>query len=827
MDHWGDPWADNASHRSPTKDAVASPLPPAFTFAPVPLNGFVDDAGWGNNDEDGFGDWATSPRVDSGNVAGNVALKGVESLPAGDQALDSARWGSTSHQGKEDLDQDWPEAVSNTAQDFEHVDSEPSDSATVSQLDEVADKDTVKEPILRSQPDVESLRSSTSPSETSRNEYPIESPRTSIEDERSITKGKVPQDEASASTSEPDTVVTETSSEVESKVKESDKAPEDSEDADKHAPGTSSDPKGLSPSSPDDLHELDVHEESDVIPDDATAVQSRVPSTAFASDEAALAQLFPSSRDSGEQVDAHDDPIYTTSARKAWYRLTRKQTMREFNHGDNDDNYIRVTWMNSHVRTEVNKVVGRWAREDRISGTGPGARASFYWDTAAPPEPKAPFGHLRTQSSVPTTKTALPARQSLPPLATTDKPAAFDWSSPASADPWRLDSPAQHSISTPLALKNPAVAMIQQQEGRAVSVDFTPRRPEQTMHKRTATVSHTSPETTAVTKLISTPVSQLSADVSDPWTNGSSIDSSSTSTAKAVDLPIDDEDDWGEMVQTPTLPAPNQLDPFPQPASSNTEITQPSSSRPGLLGVRPAQAEPTESMFASPIVRLQSTISPTSALFQTKSFVPLRVEQGPVGPELLKPANRNIQSTPEKKPKEDEFALSSPEKFGAVAPTLIEDKGASDGEDHAWTAPEHALSHRSKELHAATPTNRESTSIAQPVTPIQASADPWANADFSFFESSLSVPALQPTSQMQEISGLSDPSFTVSRSTPDLTSLSRLPQAFSRSPPRDIMRPVPQPLTTATSSVQRRRVEEEQTISNILAGLPNLRYMLR
>lgn len=58
MDNWGDPWADNA--KSPTKDAVTSPLPPTFAPAPALLSGFLDDAGWGNEDES-FGDWSTAP----------------------------------------------------------------------------------------------------------------------------------------------------------------------------------------------------------------------------------------------------------------------------------------------------------------------------------------------------------------------------------------------------------------------------------------------------------------------------------------------------------------------------------------------------------------------------------------------------------------------------------------------------------------------------------------------------------------------------------------------------------------------------------------------
>ncbi|KAF9691277.1 hypothetical protein EKO04_010654 [Ascochyta lentis] len=827
MDHWGDPWADNASHKSPTKDAVASPLPSAFSFAPIPLNGFVDDAGWGTNDDDGFGDWATSPRVSSG----NVASAGVESPPAGDRTSDSARWGTASHKERDDLAEGWPEAASNTAQDFEQVDSEPSDSATVSRLDEAVDRDAVEEPTLQLQPDVESVRSSTSPSETSRNEVPVESPRTSIEDERGITKDQLPQDEVFASTLRSDAIVADASPESEFKEEDSGEVPENSENVDKHAPDIG-DAKESLPSSSGDSREPDVHEEPSAISDDVTTAvvsQPHVQTTAFACDEAALAQLFPSKKDPGDQLDTHDDPIYSTSARKAWYRLTRKQTMREFNHGDNDDNYIRVTWTNSHVRAEVNKVVGRWAREDRISGTGPGARASFYWDTAAPPEPKAPFRHSRTQSSVPTTKTVLPARQSMPPLAT-GKPAAFDWSSPAPADPWKLDGPAQHSISTPLTLKNPAVSKIQRQEGRAVSVDLTPRRPEQTAHKRTATVSHASSETTAVANLISPPISQPSSEVSDPWTNISSIGSSLISTVEAADPPIDDDDDWGEMVQTPTLPTPNQLDPFSQPAASNTENTHlPPFIKPSLQEVRSAQTESAESMFASPIVRLQSTISPTSALFQAKSFVPLHAEQGPIGPGILKPANRKLLPTSEQKPTKEDSIRSSSENVDVGTVDTSDDKDAQNGEDHAWTAPEPApLSHKSEELQSAIPTNRDLTPIVLPATPVQASADPWADADFSFFESSLPVAASQPTAQIQEPSSLSDLSDPLSFfGTPDPTSTSYPPQPSSRSPPRDTTPPVLQPLTGATSSVQRRKAEEDQTISSILAGLPNLSYMLR
>ncbi len=196
MDHWGDPWADNADDKSPAKNAVTSPLPPSFTFSPVPVNGFVDDAGWGNNDDE-FGDWASPPRVD----AGDPALKDVESLVVRQGVPDIAGWSAVSHGETTGFpEEQWPEAVSNTSQDADRVDSEPSDSATISQLDESSRKDVDKESAGQMHPDVESsTRSSSSPSEISRNELSIESPRTSVEDERSAgatTKEIASQDDS-------------------------------------------------------------------------------------------------------------------------------------------------------------------------------------------------------------------------------------------------------------------------------------------------------------------------------------------------------------------------------------------------------------------------------------------------------------------------------------------------------------------------------------------------------------------------------------------------------------------------------------------------------
>ncbi|KAI5780798.1 hypothetical protein EDC01DRAFT_633068 [Geopyxis carbonaria] len=57
--------------------------------------------------------------------------------------------------------------------------------------------------------------------------------------------------------------------------------------------------------------------------------------------------------------------ISTIGARKAWYRLTKAETLRKSNNA-NDDDYVVVTWRNSKIKEEVNAIVSKWAPEDRV-----------------------------------------------------------------------------------------------------------------------------------------------------------------------------------------------------------------------------------------------------------------------------------------------------------------------------------------------------------------------------------------------------------------------------------------------------------------------------
>jgi hypothetical protein len=62
-----------------------------------------------------------------------------------------------------------------------------------------------------------------------------------------------------------------------------------------------------------------------------------------------------------------DNTFSSTKQRKTWYRISRYGTMRKHNTGD-DENYVRINWAQSQVRVETLKIVARWIEEDRISG---------------------------------------------------------------------------------------------------------------------------------------------------------------------------------------------------------------------------------------------------------------------------------------------------------------------------------------------------------------------------------------------------------------------------------------------------------------------------
>ncbi|KAF2125471.1 hypothetical protein P153DRAFT_370129 [Dothidotthia symphoricarpi CBS 119687] len=799
MDNWGDPWADHtdAYDDSPTKPELAS-LPPAASAAPPALlNVFVDDAGWGNSEGDAFGAWATSP----GTVVRTPIDTGTSApvSTATEDALSSVSWDKVEHrEGEKPTTLEHGETVSlgtstsspatlqqwtspeqplhstpwDTIQDGEgetveceeeyttehrHGDAaeygggdsgEGDGKDTVEQeerntakcdedkgpddaISGTSDAVTTKQPHdasppVRSQPDDDlSTRASTSPSETSHNDAPAESSRTSFEEEGA---GKVTVPHQEHHETEPNAGPDKTIDEPRSV--DSDRAP--------------------------DLPTTTTGQDT---------TQDAAASRVFSPDMALVADLFPSPSTAEDLHDAPEDPIYSTTARKAWYRLTRKQTMREHNAGYDQDNYIRVTWANSHVRLEANKIVGRWAREDRISGTGAGARASFYWDTTAPVDLATTRTHVRNKTSTPTSNPIAPARHSLPPLPT-NASVAFDWSSPsAQADPWQHHIPALPSTSSPSILKHAAITNAQKHGSRSMSADLTPYKHGQATH-----ISNSSPP----------PVSFPTMDSRDPWANLGSLDTK-ISREESASAQVDDDDDWGEMIQSPAVSVPPQS-----------------------FGAFPDTA------YASPIVPLGNIISPTSGSSQRNSFVSPSIEHSPIGSSTLELAKDLAVSTPETNILELSSPLPSETKPGAREQNTPEESGNLD-EFFAWKpAVPISVSETTKDDHSSK--SASTTSLAAPSS-TNPPVDSWADADFSIFESS--VPSQPPASQQHASDSFSiltnpaaeEPAQPVSHSSPNI--LTSTP-----------------PLTGITNSATRRKADEDQIVKDIVGGLPDLMYML-
>ncbi|KAK3061057.1 hypothetical protein LTS18_007120, partial [Coniosporium uncinatum] len=87
-------------------------------------------------------------------------------------------------------------------------------------------------------------------------------------------------------------------------------------------------------------------------------------------------------------AEADESSLWSTSSRKAWYRVTRQQTMHQYNLGKDENDSVRVRWKGSGIQSEVNKIASRWSMEDRfLGGVSLGGRPAsmFGWeDTAIP-----------------------------------------------------------------------------------------------------------------------------------------------------------------------------------------------------------------------------------------------------------------------------------------------------------------------------------------------------------------------------------------------------------------------------------------------------------
>ena len=327
-------------------------------------------------------------------------------------------------------------------------------------------------------------------------------------------------------------------------------------------------------------------------------------------------------------------------------------------------------------------------------------------------------------------------------------------------------------------------------------------------------------ETPAVASTIPPPPPVATSENS--WTDSNVLETNTAVTEQRATIPNDEDDDWGEMISSPTTSVPVSAFPSLISAPSNDTVS-PFVPAPDTSLIQDPSAD---AMHAASIVRLKSTISPTSAIFGRKSFVPLGAEPGPIGPGILKPVKRPEVPTYENL-KNEKTSEPSPKAVhkGQDSPQVrdVEEVHNDRKRDPEPSAKGAIDDFSTFEYSAPNP------GVTQPMTPPQPPMrdepiiDSWADADFSIFESA-------PTTAITHAKPKPDPadSFSVFQTPPRPTSAASSAKTFTRSsPPRNVTPPAIQPLTGATNSAQRRKNEEEKILRDILAGLPDLSYMLR
>lgn len=816
MDHWGDPWSDKADDTPATETKVTSPQLSAQPSAPALLDGLLDDAGWGYEDAS-FGDWAVAPE----NEVSGVAKAGT-------------------HTDEAERQRDCQ-----TGLDRDTISSEGSSSTTTVQQEESVQEAGIDSLGQFPPDDGSSARPSISISDRS-NDPPVESPRTSVDEERSGILSKTLEETPH------DLHITVTGRED---VKATFGGDHPGVEAINHTSNQDIVSDMLGEKRCSDSHSLkksqkDASSVETTHPDGLVAITPSSREIAVSIDTGILDELFPPVQEVETLEEAPQDPIYSTTGRKAWYRLTRKQTMRESNSGNAGDNYIRVTWANSEIRKTVHTTIAKWARQDRLSGVGPGARASFYWDSVAPIDTTLLKSHLRRKTAISAPRTGVPARQSLPPPSG-KTPLTFDWSSATVVNHWNLDDDTSRPISLPLAVGSSTTGTNKEQEVRPISMRIplpTPGTPKEVTEPHSGTPEASNSIATPI--IPSIPLfPDENAHNSTTNTNVSAINS----TASGI---FDDDDEWGEMVGSAS-PAPlDTNEPISQKSFPNTPpIGATGATQPVTPPRRSfsSQKHPNDAMNASHITRLQGTISPTSAFLGPRSFVPSGVEKGPIGPGLLRPTSRHAlpklqQQTPPPPPPLP-TAVIVPKRYGKTvqqASNAREETSYQPQPIKPVSSPiqsEESITNMSG-FPAAPPCLAQTSALAlEPSLP-----DAWADADFAFLESAAPIhpaaaAAARPQPNMVSPLPLVHASSTAHKSLNAVPPL--LPSAslsVPRSSPHSHLLPLSQPSvvslaqgygnhagvssTSTSTSSSSSSTTAVTGIQCIVDGLPDLRYML-
>ncbi|KAF2084660.1 hypothetical protein K490DRAFT_59459 [Saccharata proteae CBS 121410] len=403
MDDWGDPWADDAEKGGPETAATG------LTGSAV-LTGFGDEAHWGAEDE--HAGWSTAAALSKEGHVEEKSAGLTSTQNAGDEGP-----GPSEEVVEEDVrisfeDRPLDEPhISDAAaeQQLPAVDLDSSDSGTTVEPDHASR--TLSNPIASPETTPESVRSgvstrpSTSLSESSHLEEASESVRTSFEDDHRPDKGlESVGDDVQSRDQSADDAAHNTKDEEDDFGDFEDEVLDDEDVVTEDAQGDSFGRDGA-----DHVAVSPTSSKTAASPNTNTAVEGQSPKdymlgskVSFIPDVELISGVFSAPDALNGDLEEPGDIISSTSTRKAWYRITRKETMREFESGNDVDNHVRIGWRGSRIRAESNKIVSRWASEDRINGRvmlGGKPGAIFGWDNPTSTLPSSFVKHKRTATS--------------------------------------------------------------------------------------------------------------------------------------------------------------------------------------------------------------------------------------------------------------------------------------------------------------------------------------------------------------------------------------------------------------------------------------------
>ncbi|KAK7517010.1 uncharacterized protein IWZ02DRAFT_35561 [Phyllosticta citriasiana] len=425
MDDWGDPWADavnNPKHIEPLESVATTTRNSTSTSTPVLGGFFENESVWDTAKEADA--WANATR-DEPHAAHLVAVGKVASEndkteePEKPSASAEVEESGTLQPSIWDKPKNAPEEITDTPAETLSTDFTPpreaegeSGTATPSPakpslhgVDPSDSESTVRpgsagtaaseavpgdDAQPRQSQDLESrasTRRSASPSDDSHDEESSES-RTSFEDDNRVKgasepeapKSGHPREDVEDPKDQKSSVLSASNQEVvEDNLEEDDFGDfGDFEEEFEQAPEAGS--------------KADASPEKTVTPPPAAAktssVSDRGQKLSLNPDLTVIDKLFPVQVkvDKGKEIPY--GPISSTSARKSWYRVTRRETLRKFESGNDGNSYVRVGWQESGTRSEVTKIVARWTTEDRINGRtllGGKPGAVFGWDYPVSP----------------------------------------------------------------------------------------------------------------------------------------------------------------------------------------------------------------------------------------------------------------------------------------------------------------------------------------------------------------------------------------------------------------------------------------------------------